>query len=48
MVKCYSKASEEWCSLASVVELLKSEARLPNINKFDAKEDHVVEYLRIS
>lgn len=48
MVKRYSKATEEWCSLASVVELLKSEARLPNISKFDAKEEHVVEYLSFS
>lgn len=48
MVKHYSNATEEWCSLASVVELLKSEARLPNISKFDAKEEHVVEYLSFS
>lgn len=48
MVKCYSKTANEYCSLASVVELLMSEARLPNINKFNAEEDHVIEYLRIS
>ena len=47
MVKCYSETVDGWFSLASIVELLKSEARLPNINRFNDK-DHVVDYLRFS
>ena len=47
MVKCYSETADGWCSLASIVELLKSEAQLPNINRFNDK-DHVVEYLHFS
>eukprot|EP01018_Ginkgo_biloba_P014656 Gb_10790 [translate_table: standard] len=48
LVKSFKDSVSVSCSLASVVELLKSDACLPNINRFNTETDHFIEFLDIS